>query len=72
MIEIIDLTKCSETRYKMSLETLRKLKSNQIIKLLNDLSDLDIKCKTDNSVSDTSRFELFILDLLNTGNYASY
>lgn len=69
--EIIDLTKCSETRYKMSLETLRKLKSNQIIKLLNDLSDLDIKCKTDNSVSDTSRFELFILDLLKAGNYAS-
>ena len=69
--EIIDITKCSETRYKMSLDTLRKLKLDQIIELLNALSDLDIKCKTDNSVSDTSRFELFILDLLKAGNYAS-
>lgn len=63
--EIIDITKCSEGRYNNSLNTLNKFKSQQIIKLLSSLSDLDIKCKTDNSLSDQSRFELFILNLLN-------
>lgn len=62
--EIIDITKCSETRYRMSLDTLRKLKLNKIIELLDKLSELDIKCKSDNSISDSSRFELFILELL--------
>lgn len=62
--EIIQEMKCSDARYNMSLETIRKLNSKQIIELLKKLSDLDILCKSDNSVSDSSRFELFILDLL--------
>lgn len=62
--EIIDITKCSEGRYNKSLETLRKLKLDRIIELLSQLSDLDIKCKSDNSIPDSSRFELFILNLL--------
>lgn len=69
--EIIDITKCSEIRYKMSLETLNKLNKTQIISLLDKLSELDIKCKTDSSIPDTSRFELFILELLRKQNYAS-
>lgn len=69
--EIIEITNCSEIRYKMSLDTLRNLKQKQIIELLYELSKLDIKCKTDNSISDVSRFELFILELLKKENYAS-
>lgn len=69
--EIIEITNCSEGRYNKSLETLRKLSLNQIIELLNNLSILDIKCKSDNSIPDSSKFELFILNLLKSNNYAS-
>lgn len=62
--EIIDITKCSEGRYNKSLETLRKLKTNQIIKMLADLSELDIKCKTENSINDVTKFEMYILNIL--------
>lgn len=70
--EIIEITKCNEFRYNKSLETLRNLNTVQIISLLNELSKIDIECKSDNSISDISRFELFILNLLAKGrNYAS-
>lgn len=62
--EILEETKCSEFRYNKALETLKKLNSSQILDLLSKLSEIDIKCKTDNSVSDQSRFELYILDLM--------
>lgn len=69
--EIIEITRCSDGRYNKSIETLAKLKTIQIIELLSELSKLDIKCKTDNSIPDSSRFELFILNLLKKDNYAS-
>lgn len=69
--EILEITKCSEGRYNKSLDALRKLNMNQIINLLSKLSELDIQCKSDNSISDSSRFELFILNLLKKENYAS-
>lgn len=69
--EILDLTKCSEGRYNKSLEALRKLSMNQIIYLLSELSNLDIKCKSDYSISDKSKFEIFVLNLLKKENYAS-
>ena len=69
--DIIDELKCSEYRYNKSLETLRKLNQKQIIKLLSDLSKLDVTCKNDNSIDSNSRFELFILNLLKKENYAS-
>lgn len=69
--EIIDITKCSEGRYKNSLQTLKKLSMSEIIMLLNELSNFDIKCKNDNSMNDNSRFEIFVLDLLKKENYAS-
>ena len=39
--------------------------------MIDNLSKLDIECKTDNSLSDASRFELFILNLVKKDNYAS-
>ena len=69
--EILNITKCSEGRYNKSLEAIRKLSMNKIINLLSELSNLDILCKSDNSISDSSRFELFILNLLKKDNYAS-
>lgn len=69
--EILDIAKCSEGRYNKSLETLRKLNMKQIIDLLSNLSDLDISSKNDNSLSDQSKFEIFILDLLKKESYAS-
>lgn len=69
--EIIEITKCSEGRYNKSLETLRKLNRSKIMELLNDLSSLDIKCKSDYSIDDVSKFELFILNLMKKEKYAS-
>ena len=54
----------NDYRYNKALETLKVLDSRKIIELLYKLSELDIKCKSDNSISDNSRFELFILELL--------
>ena len=68
--EILDTTKCSEYRYNKAIETLNKIDMKQIIGLLNNLSKLDIECKTDNSLSDASRFELFILNLVKKDSYA--
>ena len=62
--DIIHLTGSKEYRVVKALETLEKLNRQQILELLSELSQLDIKCKSDSSISDTSRFELFILNLL--------
>lgn len=69
--EIIDIAKCSDGRYNKSLETLRNLKQDIIIGLLAELSNIDIKCKSDYTIPDKERFELFILKLLEKENYAS-
>lgn len=62
--EIMELCNINEYRYNKAIQTINILDKRQIIRLLSQLSDLDIKCKSDNSVSDNSRFELFILELL--------
>ena len=69
--EIMDITSSKEYRISMALKTLENLSMQQIIKLLNDLSILDCQSKSDNSISDVSRFELFILNLMNRSTYAS-
>ena len=69
--QVLELLNCNEYRYKKAIDTLRNLKLDQILKLLNDLSSLDIKCKLDNSISDVSRFEIYILNLLKKDIYAS-
>ncbi len=67
--EILDITKASENRMYHVYKTLDRLTMEQIMKLLHDLSDLDIKCKTDSSLNDFSRLELLILSLADRGNY---
>lgn len=62
--EIIEITRCSDGRYNKSMETLRTLDQNKIIELLAELSNIDIKCKSDYTIPDSQRFELFILNLL--------
>ncbi len=62
--EIMELCNINDYRYSKAMETISVLDKKQIIELLYRLSELDIKCKSDNSVSDNSRFELFILELL--------
>ena len=69
--EILDITGSNEYRLNLSLEVINKLNMNQIIELLNNLSKLDYKCKSDSSLSESDRFELFILDLLKKETYAS-
>ena len=66
--EIMDEANISDYRYGKAIETLKNLKMRQIIELLAKLSDLDCQCKSDNSVGDNTRFELFILNLLRKGN----
>ena len=67
--QIIEETSSKEFRVTMALKTLENLNMQQIIELLSKLSELDIKCKSDSSLSDISRFELFILNLMR-GNHA--
>lgn len=60
----------NEYRFKMALETLNKLTKKEIIAMLYELSNLDYLYKSDNSISDVSRFEFFILSLLKKDNNA--
>ena len=68
--EIAELTDSADYRLNKAFQSLRKLNSTQILELLNGLCELDIQCKSDNSIPDKSRLELFILDLLKKGNHA--
>lgn len=61
--QIAQNTNSKEARIRYSLDTLRKLSSNDILELLAKLSVLDIKCKSDYTISDISKLELFILEL---------
>lgn len=62
--EILDTTKISEYRYNKTLALARNIKADKIMFLLAKLSDFDIKSKTNYSLSDKERFELFIIQLL--------
>ena len=67
---ILDEMKTSDYRYSKSLETIKKLKMPQILEMLKSLSDLDIACKSDFSLKDSSKFELLIIQLLMKREYA--
>lgn len=69
--EILEITNSNKYRLNLSLDVLKNLSMNQIIELLANLSDLDYKCKSDSSLSEENRFELFILNLLKKETYAS-
>lgn len=69
--DILEELKIENYRYSKSMETLDNLKMKQIIRLLEDLSKLDIECKSDYTLKDTSRLELFIINLLKNNIYAS-
>ena len=62
--EILELANINEYRLNKANEALSNLSMEEILSLLKKLSDLDVKCKCDNSISDETRFELFILELL--------
>ena len=68
--EIAELTDSSDYRLNKAYQSLQKLNSTQILELLHGLCELDMKCKSDNSIADNARLELFILDLLKKGNHA--
>lgn len=61
--EIIEITKSNEYRLKKSLPIANKLGTDKIMELLSKLSILDIKCKSDDSMKDQNRLELFIIEL---------
>lgn len=63
--EIMDIMSIKSLRYNKAREALQKLNLNQIINLLDKLSKIDIKCKSDNSLPQNDLFELFIIDLMN-------
>ena len=62
--EIMKEVNYTEYRLNLALQTLKNLDMKRIIEMLSELSKLDILYKTDNSISDNSRFELFILGML--------
>ncbi len=62
--EIIEITGASDYRLKKAYNSLSKLSMKKITELLHRLSGLDVSCKTDNSIPDKMRFELFTIQLL--------
>lgn len=62
--EIMKEINYTEYRLNLALQILDKLDKERIIEMLSELSKLDILYKSDYSISDTSRFELFILGML--------
>lgn len=67
---ILDEMKMDDYRYSKSLETIKKLKMPQILDMLKSLSDLDIACKSDFTLKDSSKFELLIIQSLMKRKYA--
>ena len=59
--EIMSITSSKEFRITTALNTLQKLSREEIMSLLNDLHKIDILIKSDNSLSEIERFEMFIL-----------
>ncbi|MBQ2657370.1 MAG: DNA polymerase III subunit delta [Erysipelotrichaceae bacterium] len=68
--EIAELTDSSDYRLNKAFQSLQKLNNSQILELLNSLCVLDMQCKSDSSISNNARLELFILDLLKKGYHA--
>jgi DNA polymerase-3 subunit delta len=68
--DIINQNNINEYRYDKAVTTLNKLSMNQIITLLKDLSDLDIAAKSDYSLKDNERFEMFIVRMCRKEGYA--
>ena len=68
--EIQEISGASEYRISKANETLRQLKGEQILELLHKLSELDISCKSDYSIPDPMKFEIFILEFLKRNSYA--
>ena len=62
--EIMELCNIPDYRLSKADEALTHINGKQILSLLKKLSDLDILCKTDSTISDKTRFELFILEFL--------
>lgn len=69
--EILNECKISEFIVNKSLDMLNKYDKNAIINLLNDLSELECSCKANYGISDTNKFELFLLKMMENKNYAS-
>ena len=67
--EILEITNANEYRLKMALQTLNKITMEQIIRLLYRLSQLDQKLKSDSSVPEDLRFELFLMELIKKGEH---
>ena len=65
--EILEITGVKDYRLKMAIQTLNKIRREQIIELLAKLSDLDVKLKSDSSIPEDMRFELFIMELVRKG-----
>ena len=68
--EIMDITNVSEYKLNKTLQACDKISENQMLELLHKLHELDLLCKADNSLPDTARFELFIMELLSKENHA--
>lgn len=69
--EIVNECKISEFIINKSLDMLNKYDKHTIINLLNDLSTLECSCKADYGIPDNSKFELFLLRMMENKSYAS-
>ncbi len=59
--EIVDLLKANDYRVRSSLEALEHTDRDEILRMLKQLRELDLRFKSDNSISDKERLELFVL-----------
>lgn len=67
--EIQEITYANEYRLKMALQTLNNITMEQIVRLLYRLSQLDLKLKSDSSIPENLRFELFLMELIKKGEH---
>ena len=65
--EILEICNIQDYRLNKANEALNVLNMDQIMELLKKLSELEFSCKMDNSIPDSTRFELFIMELLKKG-----
>lgn len=63
--DIIEMTHHHQYRISNALKTLRRLSMKEIMSLLKKLNDLDIRIKSDSSIPEKERFELFLVELVN-------
>ncbi|MDO4197407.1 MAG: DNA polymerase III subunit delta [Erysipelotrichaceae bacterium] len=70
--DIASVLKCTPYRANKTKEMIHKISADEIMRLLNDLSAVELQCKYDSSVLNSSLLEMFILKNMKGKSYAGH